>query len=173
MINSHKFKGTVISGISRSRDKNMRATYACWKDLKQRCFNPKHKKFVNWGGRGITVCDRWKDSFENFFADMGVKPSGPGRISIDRIDNDGNYEPGNCRWATQKQQVNNQRQRWRLITLDGISLTLPEWARRKGITRERLRDRLALGWSTERAITAPLIKQRTRNERGVFVCESH
>jgi len=83
------------------------AEYRCWQNLKTRCLNRKYKQYSDYGGRGIKVCDRWKDSFENFYKDMGPKP-GP-NYSIDRINNDGNYEPGNCRWGTCEEQRINQR----------------------------------------------------------------
>ena len=79
----------------------------CWKNMLQRCYNPKNPCYKNYGGRGIIVCDRWKE-FVNFLADMGERPAG---MSLDRINNDGNYEPGNCRWATRKQQSQNRRPR--------------------------------------------------------------
>ncbi len=83
-------------------------TYDIWQSAKQRCTNSNSHNWKNYGGRGIRMCARWLNSFENFLADMGEKPEG---LSIDRKDNDGNYEPGNCRWATRKQQRANQRAR--------------------------------------------------------------
>lgn len=81
--------------------------YGCWSAMKQRCYNKKAPVFKNYGGRGITVCKEWLDSFEAFYKHVGPKPSP--ELSLDRIDNDGNYEPGNCRWATRSQQQGNKR----------------------------------------------------------------
>lgn len=97
--------------------------YICWCTMVQRCENPKNAKYPLYGGRGITICARWRTSFANFLADMGRKPSP--KHSIDRIDNDGNYEPGNCRWATGSQQASNQqRQRRALLKNESSSSSI-------------------------------------------------
>jgi hypothetical protein len=81
--------------------------YYSWRGMKERCFNPNHASFGNYGGKGVTVCKEWKDSFPAFLRDMGKRPA---KCSLDRIDPEGNYEPGNCRWVNQKTQANNKSQ---------------------------------------------------------------
>ena len=120
--------------------------------MKKRCLNPRAKQFEDYGGRGITVCDRWINSFENFFADVGPRPSP--EHSIDRIDNDGNYELGNVRWATAFEQAANNRRNVS-ITVDGETLPASEWARRTGTNVYTIYDRLDAGWNPQRAVTEP------------------
>ncbi len=123
--------------------------YGSWHAMSGRCRNPSHRHWKHYGGRGITVTDRWLE-FPNFLADMGEPPSP--KHSLDRIDNNGNYEPGNCRWATPLQQQSNRRNNVRL-TFKGETASLAEWARRTGITVRIIRRRIKNGWSVERALT--------------------
>jgi len=126
-------------------------TYKSWLSMRARCNNPKEASYKNYGGRGIKVCDRWQNSFENFLADMGERPE---ETSLDRFpDKNGNYEPGNCRWATQRTQQNNKRSN-RMIKMDDKELTVADWARETGISVHTILARIdKLGWSVERALT--------------------
>jgi hypothetical protein len=104
--------------------------YKSWASLKARCLNPNNADYPDYGGRGITVCDRWSDSFEAFYEDMGARPEGS---SIDRIDVNGNYEPTNCRWATGVEQAQNKREtRW--VSFRGEKLSMIEACRRAGLS---------------------------------------
>lgn len=129
--------------------------YEVWRSIKKRCLLKTHPAFKNYGGRGITICDRWKDSFENFITDMGRRPSS--NHQIERIDNNGNYEPPNCKWATVVEQINNRRNTV-IIEHNGISKPLSYWAKEVNINVERLRVRLKEGWPFDRAISEPLKK---------------
>ena len=142
---------SVVHGASIGH--KVTSEYGTWSDMKQRCSNPRHRKYHRYGGRGIVVCERWQ-CFKNFFADMGRRPSI--RHSLDRIDNNGNYEPGNCRWATTKQQARNTVSN-QLVSFQGETLCLAEWAERKGIKPLTLRARIfEYGWTVERAMTTPV-----------------
>jgi hypothetical protein len=121
--------------------------------MKARCYNKNLPKYGNHGGRGITVCERWLNSFQNFYDDMGLKPAAD--HSIDRIDNNGNYEPGNCRWATDKEQANNRRNTV-LHKCGGVSHTIKDWAEVVGIERRTLAYRINVaGWPIEMALNKP------------------
>lgn len=121
-----------------------------WKDMLARCYSENNVSYPNYGGRGIVVCARWL-SLPNFYADMGHRPSG---MSLGRINNDGDYEPTNCRWETDAQQARNTR-RTRLISFNGINLCLIDWAEKIGIHRNSLAKRLAQGMPIEIALTRP------------------
>ncbi len=117
------------------------ATYTSWSGMLTRCYNRSNPKFPRYGGRGISVCPQWR-SFKTFLADMGERP--PGK-TLDRYpNNDGNYEPGNCRWATVQQQSRNTSQNLRL-TYNGETLTLSDWADRVGMRRESIWARMKIG----------------------------
>lgn len=122
-------------------------TFICWDAMLQRCGNPKHAAFPNYGARGITVCRRWR-KFENFFSDMGTRPESK---ELDRIDNDGDYTLENCRWATRKRNSRNRRSN-RTITLDGETYCLAEWGEIRGMTPGKIGDRLRYGWTEREAV---------------------
>jgi hypothetical protein len=129
--------------------------------MKARCNNPQNPNYPRYGARGVKVCERWESDFVNFLEDMGRSP-GPG-YSLEREDNDGNYEPSNCRWATKTEQARNRRSNKRL-TFRGLTLTQAEWAERTGIPQSTLHLRVKYGWTVERALTQPLRKTRRRAE---------
>lgn len=138
------------------------ATYIAWSNMRGRCRNPTHPNYRYYGARGIKVCDRWQN-FEYFLADMGEVPSG---FSIERVDNDGDYTPTNCRWIPRVDQAKNTR-RIRTITYQGKTLRLTEWAKLVGIHHETLKARLNIGLPIEKALTAPVTQKnrwfRARN----------
>jgi len=132
-------------------------TYTTWKGMRQRCNNPNCEAFPDYGGRGIKVCPRW-DSFEAFLKDVGEIPKG---MEIDRINNDGNYEPGNVRIVKRKVNINNT-SRNRYLEIDGQTKTLAEWCEQFGIKYMIAFDRLASGWDAKKALTEPVAHRRKR-----------
>lgn len=133
---------------------NSRA-YAIWHSMVNRCHQPNCKTYRAYGGRGVSVCDRWRRSFENFFSDMGNPPDG---CSIDRIDNAVGYQPDNCRWATSREQQLNRRDTIRL-TLGEHTKPLTVWAESLSISPITLATRIKRGWTHERALTTPVAKK--------------
>lgn len=158
----HLRSGAVLScGCHRE---NLRKThggsytneYKIWQGMLIRCRNPRFVQYQDYGGRGIRVCERWL-SFENFLADLGKRPSK--QHSIERIDNDGNYEPANCKWATKLEQSANSR-RNRFITAFNRTQHLRAWAREFDIDPKTLQSRIDSGIKPELALTAPIFKTR-------------
>lgn len=138
--------------------KRMLPEYGQWAAMLNRCFNPNCKKYIRYGGRGISVCSRWRygftglSGFDNFIKDMGRRPS---KIhSIERVNNDGDYCPGNCVWATNKQQANNRSSN-RKITYNGDTLSMMAMAEKYGVSYYVLRNRISRGWPAKEAITYP------------------
>lgn len=125
--------------------------YYTWQAMKRRCNNPRDKRYDDYGGRGIKVCERWSSSYEAFLEDMGLPPSD--KHQIDRINNDGDYEPSNCRWVDRVQNARNKRNT-RLIFAFGESLTLAEWSERSGILQKTIEMRIKRGMTPEEAITS-------------------
>lgn len=152
--------GSTTHGYSDTR------TYKIWGAMRQRCTNPHDSGYHNYGARGISVCKRWQD-FENFLLDMGEAPAG---MSIDRIDNNGDYTPENCRWATRTEQGNNKRNNVRL-EWQGRTQTVPQWARELGMKPTNIRQRLRDGWTVDRALSTPLHNGDLNNERANTLAE--
>ena len=124
------------------------STYFCWQSMKQRCYNPNTPNYSNYGGRGITVCDRWKNSFENFLCDMGERPEG---MEIDRINNNGDYQLDNCRWVS-KETNNRNRRSTVIIEYQGVEYTQAELCRKFNISPDTFRYRIKRGKTVEEAL---------------------
>jgi hypothetical protein len=150
----HQPHWNTTHGMSRSPE------YQAWNHLQQRCTNPDDPSYPRYGGRGVSVCPKWAHSFDAFLADMGSRP-GDG-YSIERVDKDGNYEPGNCVWADAKAQARN-RSNNRVIEVNGVAKPLAEWAEQAGISRQTLRMRLERGWPIADALITP-VQFRTKGK---------
>ena len=133
--------------------------YKIWVAMQHRCHNSKYKDFQRYGGRGIAVCQRWRNSFWDFVTDVGERPAG---MTLERRNNNGNYEPENCRWATRLEQMANTR-RNHLVSFNGETLHIAEWSRKTGIGFDTIQTRIKRGWTPEKALTTHVAprKQKT------------
>lgn len=143
-------------------DNSKSATYVAWTHAKSRCYDPANKKYKHYGGRGITMCDRWLESFADFLADMGEKPRRG--LTLERVNNSGNYEPGNCEWRTYTDQNNNLRSN-RNLEYGGIKMSMAMWTRELKFPRNLIFWRLKKGWTVEDALSTPLVKHQSIRER--------
>jgi len=139
-------KSHPTHGLSHTKE------YRIWQAMISRCYKPTNASYHKYGGRGITVCDRWLNSVQAFIDDMGICP--PDKTSIDRIDNSLGYFPENCRWADDIEQ-NNNRKNVVMLTINGITKSRCNWAREYGISPITIKSRMGRGWSAERAVTEP------------------
>lgn len=133
--------------------------YRTWKDMKRRCYSSSREEARNYKDRGIRVCDSWRASFAAFVADVGERPSP--EHSIDRIDNDGHYEPGNVRWATRTEQNLNRRVN-RFLTVNGVTKSFSQWAKEIGVANRTIADRVAKGLSPEEVVQTALPQSKVR-----------
>ena len=153
---THFGKDNVIHGMTRTR------IFRIWCGMKSRCYNENSKKYPNYGARGIIICDDWKNDFMAFYK-WATNNGYSDNLSIDRIDVNGNYEPSNCRWSTNKEQANNRTTN-KFITYNGETKTILEWADITGVNYYALIRRLKSGWSIEKAFNTPSRKELKRRE---------
>lgn len=144
------------------RRKKLTKAYQTWRDMKQRCNNPTNEAYKDYGGRGIQICESWY-KFENFLADMGEPTP---KMTLDRIDVNGNYEPSNCRWTNRKVQANNKRNTY-YVSFNERTQTLTDWAEELGIKYTTLQLRLRRGWCVEKALTTTVILKNRKSDRGM------
>lgn len=159
-------KNSLISGKTKScgclkkngthKTHGMKGTrlYRCWQAMKTRCGNPKAKGYENYGGRGIKICDEWENSFEEF-AKWAMANQYTKYKTLDRIDNNGDYQPSNCRWATKKEQANNQRSN-RFLAINGVTMNLQQWADKTGVPRSTIQ------WRADHGITGVYLIKPTK-----------
>lgn len=137
----------ITHGHARKNRQN--STYACYRDMLTRCTNPNYKEYHLYGGRGINVCNRWRESYQNFLSDMGERPEG---MTLERKDYNGDYAPENCRWASVIDQANNKRNNV-ILEYKGRTQTAAQWARELNISVWNIYSRKRLGWSDEKILT--------------------
>lgn len=159
-VRTGMFKSCGCFAVTASRDRFTKhggyqePEYKSWNAMIQRCTNPKNTSWADYGGRGITVCERWQgdNGYRNFVADMGARPKG---MTMDRIDANGNYEPSNCRWASVRVQQNNRRTSVN-ITANGETLPQTVWRERLGCGKNTIAERIKKGWTPEQAVLTPV-----------------
>jgi hypothetical protein len=145
----------VKHGHSRTTKAGLSPTYVTWASMRQRCQYEPNIGYARYGASGVSVCEQWQE-FERFLADMGERPRGK---TIDRIDNSKGYEPGNCRWASKKEQARNRASN-RMIEVNGEIKCLAEWCEQYGVEPKRVCQRLHSGWDAEKALTTPFRAKR-------------
>lgn len=151
----------IISKMSTTHGMSKTRLYSVWKGMRTRCYNPNSKSYKNYGGRGILICDEWKNDFLSFYLwafANGYNPNAKHfECTLDRIDVDGNYCPENCRWVSNTQQANNTRSVSR-YTINGVEHTMTDWCNIYSIPKENVQARLQLGWDFEKAVSTPVKK---------------
>jgi len=153
MTNKALLKAVTVHGMTRSTE------FRIWTDMKRRCHDPRRPDYHRYGGRGIAVCDEWRESFEAFYRDMGPRPKDH---TLDRMHNDQGYNKQNCVWATKKRQARNTRTN-RIVEVDGLRMPLVEAAERYGINYGTLLSRLGIhGWALDKALKTPVRARRSR-----------
>jgi|ERR1043165_8056913 hypothetical protein len=147
---------------TKTHGKSSSVEYKTWQRIIQRCHNQKDKSYPRYGGRGIKVCDRWRESFKAFLSDMGLRP--PDKPTIERIKNDQGYSPDNCKWASYAEQNRNHRRNHH-ITANGETLLLQDWAERLGVESRTILERIKRGWSEQDAVTVPAYLNKRRKAK--------
>lgn len=155
LTSGHKKSCGCLVGVFHGEGHGRSKEYNAWLGIRDRCYRTTEKAYPSYGGRGIKVCDRWLKSYTNFLADVGRAPTS--MHSLDRINNDGNYEPSNVRWATDTEQANNKRNN-SIIEYQGQKKTVHDWCRELGLNVSRTKNRLLRGWSVDKAFEVPQIK---------------
>lgn len=152
---------SMTHGLSRDKEHKKTRLFRIWAGIRTRCLNPNDKTYKNYGGRGIKICNEWNDfaTFHNWAIANGYDDN----LSIERKDNDGNYEPSNCKWANDTEQANNKRTN-RMIAHNGMTKTLSQWAKYYNLNYNMLFERLKRGWTFKKAVATPVQIQFRKNK---------